>query len=93
MSLFSFCFGLCRLENRTITFNICLNPPRFTLPVCTGQCYSLTQWNIRSNRFITYTKSCQVTEHKTKLFTCPDSTHTTIELFIPLKCSCKTFKC
>jgi len=84
LSLFSFCSGLCRLENRTITFNICNTPPSFILPVCTGYCDSLTQWDFRKNRFLTHTKLCHVTKHETILFTCPDSTHTSIELFIPL---------
>lgn len=83
----------CKLENRTITFDICKIPPTLILPVCTGFCSSTTQWNFRSNRFITRTNSCKVTKHRTKYFVCPDSTHTAIEVIIPLECSCDRHHC
>jgi len=84
---------LCKLENRTTILNICKNPPRLTLPVCIGFCTSTTQWNFHLNKFITRTKLCKVTKHRTEYFVCPDSTHTAIELMIPLACSCTQHRC
>lgn len=83
----------CRLENRTIIFNICKNPPQFILPVCIGFCSSMTQWDFYSNKFIARTNTCKVTKHRTESFVCPDSTHTAIELMIPLACSCTKHHC
>ncbi len=83
----------CELENRTITFDICKKRPRLTLPVCVGFCSSTTQWSFRSNTFLSRTRACQVTRHRTEYFVCPDSSHTAIELIIPLACSCTQSNC
>jgi len=83
----------CKLENRTITLNICKIRPQIILPVCIGYCSSTTQWNFRSNKFITRTELCKVTKYRTESFVCPDSTHTATELMIPLACSCTKHYC
>jgi hypothetical protein len=83
----------CKLENRTIIFNICKVPPRLTIPVCVGSCSSRAQWNFHLNRFVYKTKACTVSQHRTEYFVCPDSTHTAIELMIPLACSCTKHYC
>jgi len=83
----------CKLENRTIVLNICKKPPHLILPVCVGFCASSTEWNFRSNKFTSRTKSCKVTQHRTEYFVCPDSTHTAVELIIPLACSCTKYHC
>ncbi len=85
--------GYCRLENRTIILNLCKNPPRLTLPVCVGFCPSSTRWDFNLKRFIPRTSACTVTQHRTEQFVCPDSTHTAIELMIPLECSCDKHYC
>jgi hypothetical protein len=85
--------GYCRLENRTRILNLCKNPPRLTLPICVGFCPSSTRWDFNSKRFIPRTSACTVTQHRTEEFVCPDSTHTAIELIIPLACSCDKHYC
>lgn len=85
--------GYCRLENRTFTLNICKDRPRLTLPVCVGFCPSTTRWSFESKRFIPRTSACTVTDHRTEQFTCPDSTHTAVQLMIPLACSCDKHYC
>ena len=85
--------SFCRLENRTVTLNICKNPPRFVLPICVGYCPSSTRWEFRLNRFVARTSTCTVTQHRTEHFTCPDATHTTVEILIPLACSCEKHYC
>jgi hypothetical protein len=83
----------CKLENRTITFNICKESPHFILPICVGYCSSTSQWDFRTNKFIYRTQACKVTRYRTEYFVCPDSTHTAIELLIPLACSCTKRHC
>jgi hypothetical protein len=87
--LFIFILGI----SLKITLNICKKPPRFILPVCIGYCSTISQWNFHSNKFIYRTNACQVTQHRTEYFLCPDSTHTAIELTIPLACSCMKHTC
>ncbi|CAF4349274.1 unnamed protein product [Rotaria sp. Silwood2] len=84
---------LCKLENRTIIYNICKTRPSITMPTCVGFCASATQWNFSLNRFVRRTRACTVTRHRTEYFVCPDSTHTAIELMIPLECSCTKSSC
>ncbi|CAF3928357.1 unnamed protein product [Rotaria sp. Silwood1] len=84
---------ICQLENRTFIFNICKIRPSLTIPVCAGYCSSITQWNFNLNQFVRRTNACTVIEHRTEYFVCPDSTHTAIELMIPLKCSCIKSSC
>ena len=85
--------GYCRLENRTMVLNLCKNPPRLTLPVCVGLCSSSTRWNFNFKRFVPRISACTVTQHRTEQFVCPDSTHTAIQLIIPLACSCRKQYC
>ncbi len=80
----------CQLENHTMVLNICKRSPRLIRPICVGYCSSITQWNFRLNKFIYRTEACRVTQYRTEYFVCPDSTHTAIELLIPLACSCTT---
>ncbi|CAF1609685.1 unnamed protein product [Rotaria magnacalcarata] len=84
---------ICKLENRTIVFNVCKIQPRITLPVCTGYCSSSTHWSFHSKRFVHSTTACTVTDHRTEIFVCPDSTHTAIQLMIPVNCSCAKSSC
>ncbi|CAF3450112.1 unnamed protein product [Rotaria sp. Silwood1] len=85
--------GYCRLQNRTVVLNICKTPPRLILPVCEGFCSSSTRWEFNSNRFVPRTSACTVTQHRTEQFICPDSTHTAVEIMIPLACSCNKHYC
>ena len=85
--------GYCRLENRTVIFNVCKTPPRLTLPVCVGFCPSSTRWEFNIKRFVFRTSACTVIRHRTEQFVCPDSTHTAIQLMIPLACSCDKHYC
>ena len=85
--------GYCRLENRTITLSICKTPPRLTLPVCTGFCPSSTRWEFKLQRFVPRTSACTVTAQRMEQFICPDSTHTAVQLVIPLACSCGKHYC
>jgi hypothetical protein len=83
----------CILENRTITLNVCNTPPRLTLPVCVGFCPSSTRWDFNLNQFVPRTSACTVTRHRTEEFVCPDSTHTAVQIIIPLACSCDKHYC
>jgi hypothetical protein len=83
----------CRLENRTMILNICKQSPRIIQPICVGYCSSTSHYNFRLHQFITRTESCRVTQYRTEYFVCPDSTHTAIELLIPLACSCEKRHC
>jgi hypothetical protein len=83
----------CKLENHTIELKICKTSPRLTLPVCVGFCSSSTQWNFDLNRFVHRTSACTVTRYRTEQFTCLDSTHTAVEIIIPLACSCTKYYC
>ncbi|CAF3646638.1 unnamed protein product [Rotaria sordida] len=85
--------GYCTLKNRTVVLNICKTPPRLMLPVCEGFCSSSTQWEFNSNRFVPRTSACIVTRHRNEQFICPDSTHTAVEIMIPLACSCNKHYC
>lgn len=85
--------GYCRLENRTVIFNVCKTPPRLTLPVCAGFCPSSTRWEFNTKRFVLRMSACKVTRYRTESFVCPDSTHTAIQLVIPLACSCDKHYC
>jgi len=85
--------GYCRLENRTIILPICKDKPRITLPVCVGYCPSSTRWDFNLERFIARTSACTVTQHRTEQFICPDSTHTAVQIMIPLACSCDKHYC
>jgi hypothetical protein len=85
--------GYCRLENRTITLDICKIPPTLTVPFCVGFCPSSTRWEFNLNRFIARTSACTVTRHRTEKFTCRDSTHTAVQIMIPLACSCDKHYC
>ena len=85
--------GSCRLENRTVIFNVCKTPPRLTLPVCAGFCPSSTRWEFNMKRFVLRTSACTVTRYRMESFVCPDSTHTAIQLMIPLACSCDKHYC
>ena len=85
--------GYCRLENRTVILNICKTPPRLILPVCVGFCPSGTRWEFNSNRFVSRTSACTVTRHRTEQFICRDSTHTAVQIMIPLNCSCDKHYC
>jgi hypothetical protein len=85
--------GFCRLENRTITFNICKSSPRLVVPVCVGYCPSSTRWEFRLGRFVARTSACTVTHHRMEQFVCRDATHTAIQLIIPLACSCSKHYC
>jgi len=83
----------CILENRTVTLNICNTRPRLILPVCVGFCPSSTRWEFNLNQFVSRTSACTVTQHRTEEFVCPDSTHTAVQLIIPLACSCDKHYC
>ena len=85
--------GYCRIENRTVTLNICKTPPTIVLPTCVGFCHSSTRWEFRSHRFVSRTSACTVTQHRTEEFVCPDSTHTSVQLMIALECSCERYSC
>jgi hypothetical protein len=85
--------GYCRLENRTVILHICKDPPRLTLPVCVGYCPSSSRWEFNLKRFVARTSACTVTQHRTEQFICPDSTHTAIQIMIPLACSCDKHYC
>jgi hypothetical protein len=85
--------GYCRLENRTITLPICKDKPRLTLSVCVGYCPSSIRWDFNLERFVARTSACTVTQHRTEQFICPDSTHTAVQIMIPLACSCDKHYC
>jgi hypothetical protein len=85
--------GYCRLENRTLTLEICKVQPNITLPVCVGLCPSSSRWDFNSNRFIFRTSACTVTRQRIEQFICPDSTHTAVKIMIPLACSCDKHYC
>ncbi len=85
--------GYCRLENRTITLNICKTRPNIIIPTCVGFCSSSTRWEFNLNRFIARTSACTVTQHRTEQYTCRDSTHTSVQIMIPLACSCDKHYC
>jgi hypothetical protein len=85
--------GYCRLENRTVILDICKDRPRLTLPICIGFCSSSTRWEFNLKRFVARTSACTVTRHRTEEFTCPDSTHTAVQIMISLECSCDKHYC
>jgi hypothetical protein len=85
--------GYCKLENRTISLTICKHPPRITVPFCVGYCPSSTRWEFDLKRFVPRTSACTVTRHRTEQFICPDSTHTAVQIIIPLECSCDKHYC
>ncbi|CAM4886569.1 unnamed protein product [Rotaria socialis] len=85
--------GYCRLQNRTVTLNICKNPPRLIIPVCEGYCPSSSRWEFNHNRFVPRTSACTVKQYRVEDFTCRDSTHTAVKIIIPLACSCNKHYC